>query len=106
WGNIVGFPAGVGRPTPSYRTPRPRQPGLRRAVVLEPRPQTLPALLRRFLAVGRPVGGVEAVGCIREYDDLARLLGLFESGPHLLDRIRRDARVGAAVQPEDRGLQV
>src|SRR5262249_45278110 len=66
----------------------------------------LPAVLGLVLAIGGPVVGVEGVRGVGVDDDLGRLVRVLEGGAHAVDGRDGDARVGASVEAEDRGLDV
>src|SRR5437879_2089599 len=71
------------------------------AVILERGGHALPAVVGGFVAVARPVVGIEAVRHAFIDVDL-RLLVLarrLERGAHLLNRLGRNTLVGAAVEP-------
>src|SRR5262245_27287698 len=88
--------------------PLPEAPAVRsgHAVLLEPGEAALPAVLRRILAIARPVVGMEAVRRALVDDQLARLLGVLERLAHLVDVAHRDTLVRAPVETEHGRLQL
>ena len=77
-------------------------------VLLEPGEHALPAVVGGFLAVARPVIGVERVRhAVVDVDHrLAVLAEGDERRAHALDRVQGDAGVGAAVQAQHRRVQL
>src|SRR6267378_7863429 len=78
--------------------------GLCNSVLLEPGEHALPAVVGRFLAVARAVVGVEGVR--HAFVDMDHRLRVLAEGDErraqALDRIERDALVGAAVESQHR----
>src|SRR5262252_3396346 len=76
------------------------------AVLLEPGGHLVPAVVRCFLAVARPVIGMEAMRRARIDLEFGGLAGGLEGGFHLLDLIDWDALVLGAIEAEHRLLHV
>src|SRR5437588_12263449 len=75
------------------------------AVLLEPGLQLGPAVLRLIRAVARAVVGVKAVRRVGIEHDFARVVRRLERRLHFFDARNRNARVGAAVEAENRAFE-
>src|SRR5436190_23951003 len=80
--------------------------GSEHLVLLEPVGHLGPALLGGFLAVARPIVGMEAVRRARIDLEVGGLAGSGERGLHGLNLRDRDAAVGFAVETEPRRLHL
>src|SRR4051812_23591178 len=77
-------------------TRRSGWPPSRDAVLPEPRERSPPAAFRGFLAIGRPVVGVESVGRVGVGVDLRR--AAFQRRAHAIDALVGNAGIGSAAE--------
>src|SRR6266542_2737456 len=77
----------------------------RDAVLLEPFPQSLPAILCLILAIAWTVVGIEPMRRIRVHHDFRGTFYCLQRCPHPFDGIQRDAFVCAAVEAQHGSLE-